>query len=104
MGRNVRLNSHGAGWSTPAVTVRTDTGHSGWGMVEGPLGELQVCVGRPLGDVFDPKTGVLDGSARILDTALHDLAARILGLPLHALLGGRGRCRGAVLLLRDLLR
>lgn len=90
VGRNARLGIHGSGAPTTAVIVRTDSGHSGWGMVEGPVGDLQACVGRRLEEIFDPDVGVIDEDARILDVALHDLAGNILGLPLHEMLGGRG--------------
>lgn len=90
VGRNARLGSHGAGFSTTAITLRTHSGHSGWGLAEGSTGELQQWVGRPVGDLFDPAVGILDAAAAPLDFALHDLAARILALPAHELLGGRG--------------
>ncbi|HIZ34406.1 MAG TPA: mandelate racemase [Candidatus Ruania gallistercoris] len=90
VGRNARLGSHGSGFATTAVTLRTHSGYSGWGLVEGEVGELQQWVGRPVGDLFDPAVGVLDPAAASLDLALHDLAARILGVPAYAMLGGRG--------------
>ncbi|UFU07929.1 enolase C-terminal domain-like protein [Ruania halotolerans] len=92
VGRNARLGSHGSGFATTAVTVRTDTGHSGWGLVEGKAHaeQLQRWAGRPLAELFDPAVGVLDQEAAPLDFALHDLAARILDVPVHAMLGGRG--------------
>lgn len=89
-GRNARLGPHGRGGRALAVTVRTDTGHSGWGMLEGPSGDLHRCVGRPLDELLAAEAGVIDPEAANLDVALHDLAARILGRPLHRMLGGRG--------------
>lgn len=91
VGRNARLGSHGAGFPTTAITLRTHSGHSGWGLVEGGTGELHQWLGRPVGELFDPAAGVLDPAAAPLDLALHDLAARILDLPVHELLGGRGQ-------------
>jgi D-galactarolactone cycloisomerase len=90
VGRNARLGSHGSGFETTAVVVHTDAGASGWGVVEGRLDGADAVVGRPLLDVFDPATGVTDPAARPLDFALHDLAARIEGIPVHTLLGDRG--------------
>ncbi|WP_147915567.1 enolase C-terminal domain-like protein [Ruania zhangjianzhongii] len=90
VGRNARLGSHGSGFSTTAITLRTHSGHSGWGLVEGGAGELQQWVGRPVGELFDSAVGVLDAAAAPLDFALHDLAARILAQPAHELLGGHG--------------
>lgn len=90
IGRNARLGSHGSGFATTAVTLRTDSGHSGWGLVEGRAGDLRQWVGRPVEELFDPEVGVLDQAAAPLDFALHDLAARILEVPAYELLGGRG--------------
>lgn len=90
IGRNARLGSHGSGLRATAVVVRSDAGASGWGLAGGPLDGAGALVGRDLLDVFDPATGVTDPAALPLDLALHDLAARILGTPVHALLGGRG--------------
>jgi len=90
IGRNARLGVHGDGPTARAVMVRTDAGATGWGLVEGPETDLAACVGRPLEELFDPGTGVVDPTALPLDTALHDLAARILGVPFHEMLGGHG--------------
>ncbi|WP_193105729.1 mandelate racemase/muconate lactonizing enzyme family protein [Brachybacterium sp. FME24] len=90
IGRNARLGAHGDGPSARALTVRTDAGHEGWGMYEGPDRELDGVVGRPLEEVFDPAVGVIDPLALPLDVALHDLAAKILEVPVHQMLGGHG--------------
>lgn len=90
IGRNARLGSHGSGAEATAVLLRTTSGYSGWGLAEGDTGDLQHWVGRPIGELFDPDVGLLDGAPRALDLALHDLAGRILGRPARMLLGGRG--------------
>ena len=90
IGRNARLGVHGDGPSARAVTVRTDAGATGWGMVEGPPAEYDACVGRPLEELLDPDVGVVEAEALPLDVALHDLSATILGIPVHEMLGGRG--------------
>ncbi|ACQ78906.1 Mandelate racemase/muconate lactonizing protein [Beutenbergia cavernae DSM 12333] len=90
VGRNARIGNHGTGFDTTAVIVRTDAGASGWGVVEGSLDGADAVVGRPLLDVFDPAAGVTDTAALPLDFALHDLAATILDVPAHTLLGGLG--------------
>lgn len=118
---NARLGSHGSRAEHHLVTVSTDSGASGWGLVkaklraggsignamlaagiEGPTGPaffdlfepdaagVQNLVGRRLGDLFDPQIGVIEDAALPLDFALHDLAGRILDLPVHQLLGGEG--------------
>ncbi|MGP9538003.1 mandelate racemase/muconate lactonizing enzyme family protein [Brachybacterium sp. AOP43-C2-M15] len=90
IGRNARLGSHGDGPTARALTVRTSEGATGWGLVEGPEVDLDACIGRPLDELFDPGTGVLDAVALPLDTALYDLVARILDQPVHEMLGGHG--------------
>src|SRR5579863_6677918 len=47
-------------------------------------------VGRRVSDLFDPDVGVIDHAALPLDFALHDLAGRLLGTPVHRLLGAHG--------------
>ncbi|WP_159618956.1 enolase C-terminal domain-like protein [Ruania rhizosphaerae] len=90
IGRNARLGSHGAGFPARVARVSTNTGASGWGVVEGRAGELQQWVGYPLEELFEPSVGLLDPAAAPLDLALHDLAARAAAVPVFALLGGRG--------------
>jgi len=87
IGRNARLAEHGTGPITAAVTVRTDQGAHGWGLLCGAIEPSHELIGRPLADLFDPASGVLLEAALPLDLALHDLAGQILGLPVHALLG-----------------
>src|SRR5690606_28171106 len=82
--------SHGSGFPTTAVTLRTSSGHSGWGLAEGRIHDLQQWVGRPVTELFDPDVGVLEKTAAPLDFALHDLVARIFEVPVHELLGGQG--------------
>lgn len=90
IGRNARLGAHGDGPEALAITVRTDTGASGWGIYEGPEPDLGACIGLPLEEIFDPAVGVIAPRALPLDIALHDLAATILGIPVHRMLGGHG--------------
>jgi len=90
IGRNARLGAHGDGPEVLAVTVRTDTGVSGWGLYEGSEPDLEAVVGRALEEVFDPAVGVIDPLALPLDVALHDLAGQLLEMPVHTMLGDLG--------------
>ena len=69
------------------LVVETDRGATGWGL---PLagGDPSSVISKRVHELFDPAVGVIDDSALCLDFALHDLAGRILGLPVHAMLGG----------------
>ncbi|MGZ0153083.1 enolase C-terminal domain-like protein [Kribbella sp. WER1] len=92
IGRNSFLGSHGSGGSVTAYVVETDRGATGWGL---PLsdGDPVSLIGRPLADLIDPERGVIDPAAEFLDYPLHDLAARILDVPVYAMLGGAGSPR-----------
>lgn len=92
IGRNSFLGSHGSGGKQTVYVVETDRGAIGWGL---PLagGDPGPLVGRNLADLIDPDRGVIDAAAEFLDYPLHDLAARILDLPVYAMLGGNGATR-----------
>jgi D-galactarolactone cycloisomerase len=90
VGRNARLGSHGSGGDTPVVVIETNTGHRGWGMVEGPRRDASALIGRSVAELIDPAVGVLDPSHFWLDVALHDLAGVLMDLPVHRMLGGVG--------------
>lgn len=87
IGRNARLPVHGIGPTSATVSVRTDQGVDGWGLLCGRLDNPAEFVGKPLDELFDPRIGVLADAALPLDLALHDLAGRILDQPVHAMLG-----------------
>ncbi|SDS57354.1 L-alanine-DL-glutamate epimerase [Friedmanniella luteola] len=90
VGRNARLGSHGSGGRSRVAVVSTDTGQTGWGLVEELGGDTTDLVGRPLSDLVDADVGVRDEAHLWLDIALHDLLGVVADLPVHALLGDRG--------------
>ncbi|MFF0345771.1 enolase C-terminal domain-like protein [Kribbella sp. NPDC004875] len=92
IGRNSFLGSHGNGGTTTVYVIETDRGATGWGL---PLshGDPGSLIGRRLADLIDPDRGVVDQTAMFLDYALHDLAARILDVPVYATLGAAGSPR-----------
>lgn len=90
VGRNARLGSHGDGGRDAITIIRTDTGRTGWGLTSGPVVDPATVIGRPVEELFDPASGVLDPALLSLDFALHDLAGVLLDLPVHAFLGGAG--------------
>ncbi|HEY1778554.1 MAG TPA: enolase C-terminal domain-like protein [Solirubrobacteraceae bacterium] len=101
----VETDSGARGWGLVKVklraggTVRDAMAAAG---LDGPAGRrffelfdpdvagTEALVGRRVGDLFDPQVGVTDDAALSLDFALHDLAGRILGTPVHQLLGSQG--------------
>jgi L-alanine-DL-glutamate epimerase-like enolase superfamily enzyme len=63
-------------------------------------------IGRNLAELIDPNRGVIDPAAEVLDYALHDLAGRVLDVPVYAMLGAAGsprvRCYSGGIYLDDL--
>lgn len=47
-------------------------------------------IGKSVTELFDPDIGVIANDAMMLDYALHDLAANILGKSVYEMLGGKG--------------
>ncbi|MCX7012711.1 MAG: mandelate racemase [Candidatus Sumerlaeota bacterium] len=89
VGRNAKLNSHGRGGSPRIRILETDQGVVGWAMANVDDSATQKFIGARVGDLFDAEAGTAD-EAMPLDKPLHDLAARILGAPVYALLGAKG--------------
>lgn len=94
VGKNARLDVHGRGPRVNAVRITTDAGASGWGTLRGNPNDLPTLLeqvkGKPLTDLFDPAVGVTETVAIPLDFALHDLAGKILGIPVYEMLGNAG--------------
>ncbi len=92
VGRNSFRGHHGSGEASTVYVVETDRGATGWGL---PLygGDPARLIGRNLADLIDPDRGVIDPAAEFLDYPLHDLAARILDVPVYVMLGAAGSPR-----------
>ena len=90
VGRNSFRPEHGSGGGHTVVVLRTNRGASGWGLPGRGLSQPAQFIGRSVTDLIDPDSGVIDPAALPLDLALHDLTAKILDLPVFAMLGGRG--------------
>ncbi len=88
VGKNSRRKVHGKGPNTGVVIVATDEGARGWGTGRGVAEDFEALVGRRVGELIDPATGIAEGCPAFLDFALHDLAGVILDKPVYALLGG----------------
>nr|WP_294695847.1 enolase C-terminal domain-like protein [uncultured Friedmanniella sp.] len=90
VGRNSFRPSHGSGAAHPVVVLRTNHGAMGWGLPLQGSWDAQQILGRNVAELIDPASGVLVPTALSLDYPLHDLAAKILDLPVHAMLGAAG--------------
>lgn len=83
-GKNARRGIHGYGNDIRIAVLRTNQGAEGFGLC--PAGPLPDPTGLCLSELFDPSVGVLDPRYTPYDFALHDLAGRILGLPVARML------------------
>lgn len=90
VGPNSKGSSGGRGGSSLARIVTTDRGVTGWCMGGGHEVDPKPLLGARVGDMFDVSYGKADDLPWWLDKTLHDLAARILGIPVWKMLGARG--------------
>ena len=89
IGRNSRRHGHGQEAQDPIVRLHTSAGVAGWGWSRASQGDAQGLVGKRLHEVFDDATGTADAFL-MFDFPLWDLAARLLGKPVHSMLGDAG--------------
>jgi D-galactarolactone cycloisomerase len=90
VGRNAKLGSHGAGFASPIVVLHTDDGETGWGLAPGPRTPDDLVVGRAVEELIDPAVGIREPGLVAFDFALHDLAGRLLDVPVRSMLGDAG--------------
>jgi D-galactarolactone cycloisomerase len=89
VGRNATGKPQAYGAGTQFRVLTTDQGAQGWGTSHLPEEQLQPLLSRRIADLIDPAAGVFE-HARGLDQPLHDLAGRILGMPVYRMLGASG--------------
>ena len=89
-GKNAIRGYHGFGGNVSLAVITTDQGARGWGALctglKQALSARDSIVGKPLADLFAVETGILDASLHALDIALHDLAGKILGIPVSRMI------------------
>jgi D-galactarolactone cycloisomerase len=102
-GKNAKKSEHGYGGEFLIFEVTTDQGAAGWGLqrrsVPGGINIMngitfpssEGLIGQSLTQLFDPFVGTISPDADHLDFALHDLAGRILGIPVYEMLGAAGK-------------
>lgn len=90
VGRNSFRGHHGQGGTQTVYVIETDHGARGWGLPLASGGDPSTIIGENLATLIDAATGVTEPAAEFLDYPLHDLAARILDMPVHAMLGSAG--------------
>ncbi|PZE19836.1 mandelate racemase/muconate lactonizing enzyme family protein [Paenibacillus xerothermodurans] len=102
-GKNARLPEHAYGSEFMIYEVTTSQGAVGWGMHRHRMpGGVHIIkgttfpatdhlIGKALAELFDPAVGVIADEAIALDFALHDLAGRVLGVPVYEMMGSGGQ-------------
>ena len=91
-GRNAAKGVHGYGNMIIAAELTTDRNVRGWGSAvcaydpEIPSFPRPEIVGLRVTDIFCSGQGILDGAHSVYDIALHDLAGKILNLPVSHML------------------
>lgn len=99
-GKNAIKGYHGFGGQITAVRLTTDRGVSGWGQLSGGIDEAkkaaELLKGRQLTALFRVETGILDGNWKAFDIPLHDLAGRILGIPVCRMINPQAALRAPV--------
>ena len=70
--------------------ITTDQGITGWCLGGGQQLDTQEFIGSKVGDLFDVSRGIADDVPGALDKTLHDLAARINGVPVWKMTGAHG--------------
>lgn len=110
-GKNSFRGEHGYGEEFLVKMIFTDQGVRGWGLapgcpVSGKRERDEPLIGKKVSDVFDSSTGILSEEWRDYDFALHDLAGRILNIPVFRMLGAEGEnpvaCYDGAILMDDL--
>lgn len=94
-GRAIGPNSKGGhggqtGGSSKAAVITTDGDVTGWAMAGGATGEIRKFIGASVGGLFDAQRGLAPDAPWWLDKVMHDLAARIIGIPVWQMLGAAG--------------
>lgn len=91
VGKNARLDVHGRGPERMTVcVVKTDQGATGWGEMQGNRRDAERAFeqvrGKPVSDLINPAEGITSNDWRVLDIPLHDLAGKLLGIPVWKML------------------
>lgn len=84
-GKNAIRGYHGFGGEIEVAKLTTKDGITGWGQLSRGMDESkrnkELLLKRPLTELFDSGTGILDEELLPFDIPLHDLAGKILGIP-----------------------
>ena len=106
IGKNGKREEHGYGQIIPVVTIKTNTGYTGWGIGHIERTLKWILEGKKVSEVFDPSIGILDKCLLAADFALHDLAGKILNIPVSKMMNPnslmKASCYDGAIYLSDL--
>ncbi len=89
-GKNAIKGYHGFGGNVNIVSITTNQGAKGWASLDQRYKEAinieSKIINRKLSDIFDPESGILNDCLLPFDIALHDLAGKILGIPVSKMI------------------
>ena len=106
IGKNGKQGEHGYVINTNVVMLKTDTGHTGWGVGLADQTLKLWLEGTKVSDVFAPEVGILHPALKAADVALHDLAGKILGIPVAKMINPdtemKANCYDGAIYLSDL--
>lgn len=84
-GKNAIRGYHGFGGEIDMAKLTTKSGISGWGQLSTDVIDAkkaaELLINRPLTEIFYSETGILDERLLAFDIPLHDLAGKILDIP-----------------------
>lgn len=99
-GKNAIKGYHGFGGEIVIAKLTTKSGVSGWGQLSADTGEakkyIELLKERPYTELFDAETGILDERLKAFDIPLHDLAGRLLEIPVCRMLSSESALRAPV--------
>ncbi len=99
-GKNAVKSYHGFGGSVQIAQIFTEEGVSGWGSLCKDLESARTAgkqlVGANVADVFQPDIGLTDDRFAAFDIALHDLAGKILQMPVARMMNPNAELQARV--------
>ena len=108
IGKNGKLPEIGYTHCHEVVVLTTDTGFTGWGLGYMDRTLQMLLEGARLSDIFHPEVGVLIPALCGADIALHDLVAKILGIPVAKMLNPdtdmKATCYDGAIYLNDITK
>lgn len=106
IGKNGKRGEHGYVCCHDIIMLKTDTGVTGWGLGYADRTLKLILEGSKVSDVFNPEIGIKHHALCGADIALHDLAGKLLGIPVSRMICPnstmKAKCYDGAIYLSDL--